>query len=91
MLVSLEDCVTFPELYVIKFSIVYEGQETKKNTQLGNYHWTIMLRFRTAPCPILILDKCDDDRGKGKFGLYFLRTLQDRKSKESMACAFLLK
>ena len=30
---------------MIKFPIVYEGQETKKkkHVELGNYHWTIML------------------------------------------------
>ena len=27
---GLEHCVAFSELYMIKFSIVYEGQETKK-------------------------------------------------------------
>lgn len=30
---GLEHCVAFSELYMIKFSIVYEGQETKKIQQ----------------------------------------------------------
>lgn len=42
-----------------------EGQEPE-NTDLGNYHQTIMLQLRTAPCPISIQDKCDDDKEERK-------------------------
>lgn len=72
---GLEHCVAFSELYMIKFSIVYEGQETKK-TQQNLEIATRLLCYRTAPCPILIQDKCDNDKKKekGKPGLYFLVT-----------------
>ena len=38
----------------------------KKHAELGNYHWTITLWFRTVPCPVLIQDKCDDDKKERK-------------------------
>jgi hypothetical protein len=71
----------------MKFSIVREGQETKKtHSGLGNCCWTIMLQIRTAPCPILVQDKCDNDK-KEKLGLCFVITLQNRKFEEILFCA----
>ena len=63
---SLEHSVAFSELYMIKFSIVYEGQETKKACRTWKLPLDYYVMIQDSACPVLIQDKCDDDKKERK-------------------------
>lgn len=80
--------MAFSELYMIKFSIVDEGQETKKTTQ--NLEITTgLLCSDSGQRPVLFEFETDvrmiKKKAEGTLGLCFLITLQNRKFKELVA------
>lgn len=58
--------VAFSEECMIKFSIVYEGQETETTRNLEITTGLLCYPSGTAPCPILMQDKCDKEERKGQ-------------------------
>lgn len=61
MSAGLEYCVAFSKLCMIKFSIVYEGQETRKNTT-----WKLPLDYYVTIQHSALSYKCDNDEEERK-------------------------
>lgn len=89
MSAGLESWVAFSELYMIKFSIVYEGQESKKTHRTWKLPPDYYVTIQDSALSYLNSRQMIKKKGKGTLGLYFLITLQNKKFKEIMACTLL--